>query len=115
MKRARQIKGIGQRNAAALLGVGHFTYMKWEKDQATPYPRYYPSIIAFVGYPPFPRPKTEGDELRYARLASGMTAQQAADECGVDESTWLSFERESRATLSETRRRLQEWSQSSQS
>ena len=72
-------------------------------------PRYYPATISFIGHAPFPHPETEGDELRYARLARGMTAQQAADECGVDEATWLAFERESRVTTSDVRKRLLHW------
>jgi DNA-binding XRE family transcriptional regulator len=102
------LKRIRQKDVAVILGIGHFTYMTWEKDQKTPFPRYYPHIIEWLGYDPFPKPETDGQELRQARLRRGMTAQQAADEVGVDQGTWLRFEND-RALMSEIRRKIIEW------
>ncbi len=109
LKQHRDKQKLRQKDIATILGIGHFTYMTWEKDQATPFPRYYPVIIDWLGYNPLPCPETEGDELRQARLKRGMTAQEAADDCGIDESTWLSFERATRETLPEVRKRLVGW------
>jgi DNA-binding XRE family transcriptional regulator len=88
LKRARQLKRIRQKDAAAMLGVGHFTYITWEKDQATPFPRYYPAIIKFVGYNPLPEGMTKGQRMQRDRLARGLTQEQAAEIAGIDESTW---------------------------
>ena len=112
LKQHRDKEKLRQKDAAAILGIGHFTYMTWEKDQKSPFPRYYPAIIDWLGYNPLPRPETEGHKLRYARLSRGMTAQEAAADIGMDESTWLSFENCTRASLSETHKRAAVWARS---
>lgn len=89
LKRARQIQGLRQKDAAALLGVGDFTYMTWEKDQKQPFPRYYPAIVAFVGYDPLPEPVTKGERLKRERLLRGLTSAQMATELGIDQGTLL--------------------------
>jgi hypothetical protein len=76
-----------------MLGVGHFTYMTWEKDKKRPFPRYYPAIIEWLGYDPLPEPKTEGARLRHDRLTRGLTSQQMADKMGIDQGTLLTRER----------------------
>jgi DNA-binding XRE family transcriptional regulator len=89
LKRARQLKGIRQKDAARILGVGHFTYMTWEKDQSVPFTRYYPTIVAFVGYDPQPAPVTEGERLKRERWLLGLTSQEMADCLGIDQGTLL--------------------------
>lgn len=89
LKRARQLKGIRQKDAAHLLGVGQFTYMTWEKDQSVPLPRYYPSIVTFVGYDPLPVPMTAGEQLKRERWLLGLTSQEMADRLGIDQGTLL--------------------------
>ena len=93
MKRARQIKGIRQKDAASELGVAHDTYMTWEKDQKAPLPRYVPKIFAFIGYDPLPLPTTEGERLRRERLLLGLTSQEMANALGCDQGTLLTRER----------------------
>jgi hypothetical protein len=75
-----------------MLGVGHFTYMTWEKDQKIPFPRYYPAIIKFVGYNPLPEGRTEGARRKHERLALGLTSSQMADGLGIDQGTLLKRE-----------------------
>jgi transcriptional regulator with XRE-family HTH domain len=89
LKRARQLKGIRQKDAARILGVGHFTYMTWEKDQKVPFARYYPTIVAFVGYDALPAPVTEGERLKRERWLLGLTSQEMADRLGIDQGTLL--------------------------
>ena len=74
--------------------MGHFTYVTWEKDQSVPFPRYYPGIVAFVGYDPLPAPVTEGDQLKRERLLLGLTSEQMADRLGIDQGTLLRRETE---------------------
>ena len=93
LKRARQIKGIRQKDAAAILGIGHFTYMTWEKDQKFPTVRYFPDIVSFVGYDPLPEPKTEGERMRRRRCLLGLTSLEMANQLGIDQSTLLMRER----------------------
>jgi DNA-binding XRE family transcriptional regulator len=81
-----------QKDAAIILGVRQFTYMSWEKDQKRPLPRYYPSIVSFVGYDPLPPPTSEGEEFRRERLLLGLTSQEMADRLGIDQGTVLKRE-----------------------
>jgi transcriptional regulator with XRE-family HTH domain len=89
LKRARQIQGIRQKDAACILGVGHFTYMTWEKDQKQPFARYYPAIVSFIGYDPLPEPTTDGGRQKRERLLLGLTSQEMADRLGIDQGTLL--------------------------
>jgi hypothetical protein len=75
-----------------VLGVGHFTYMTWEKDQKSPRPRFYPAILDWLGYDPLPIPKTEGQRLRHKRLMLGLTSSQMAERMGIDQGTVLARE-----------------------
>jgi DNA-binding XRE family transcriptional regulator len=92
LKRARQLKGIHQKDAATLLGICHFTYMTWEKDQKRPFPRYYPAIIKWLGYNPLPEGTNKGQQMQRDRLTRGLTQEQAAKVAGIDESTWCKRE-----------------------
>lgn len=93
LKRARQLKRIRQKDAADILGVGHFTYMTWEKDQKIPFPRHYPAIIEFIGYNPLPKPHSEGERLRHKRLNLGLTTKAMAKRLGIDQGTLLRREK----------------------
>lgn len=66
--------------------------MAWEKDQSTPFPRYYPVIIDWLGYSPLPEPQTRGEKLKHDRLTLGLTSQQMADRLGIDQGTLLTRE-----------------------
>jgi DNA-binding XRE family transcriptional regulator len=92
LKQNREKVKLRQKDVAAILGVGHFTYMTWEKDQKRPFPRYYPAIIDWLGYNPLPEPQTEGARLKHERIARGLTSQEMADSLGIDQSTLLKRE-----------------------
>jgi DNA-binding XRE family transcriptional regulator len=92
LKQHRSRAGLRQKDVAKIIGCGHFTYMTWEKDQAAPYPRYYPAVIEWLGYDPLPEPQSEGARLRQERLRLGLTSQQMADMLGIDQGTLLTRE-----------------------
>ena len=93
LKRERQLRKMFQRDVAKELGINQWTLIGWEKGtKQISQPSFFPRVIEWLGYDPFPKPRTEGEELRQARLRRGMTAQQAADKVGVDQGTWLKFE-----------------------
>lgn len=54
--------GLLQREVAQQLGVDKWTVLNWERGKTSPDVRYYPAIIEFLGYNPFPqgekRPKS---------------------------------------------------------
>lgn len=83
---------LRQKDAAANLGVGHFAYMTWEKDQSTPFPRGYPKIIKWHSYNPLPAAQTNGDTLRTNGLL-GFTFSKMADTLGIGQETLLTRER----------------------
>ena len=93
--RVRQLRGLRQKDAAAIIGIGQFTYMTWEKDQKQPFARYYPAIVSFVGYDPLPKPMTDGERLRRERWLLGLTSEQMADRLGIDQGTLLRREQRS--------------------
>ncbi len=92
LKQHRTKERLRQKDVAILLGIGHFTYMTWEKDQKSPFPRYYPAIIDWLGYNPLPDAQTNGAGLRRERLTLGLTSSQMANRLGIDQGTLLSRE-----------------------
>ncbi len=53
-------------------------------------------IIWWLGYVPFDSPKTLGEELWQIRMIRGITAAQASEEIGVDQSTYGRWEADKR-------------------
>jgi transcriptional regulator with XRE-family HTH domain len=76
-----------QREAAAMLGVTTETVLHWEKGQTEPPASAYPAILAFLGYDPFPEPRTVGERLKAKRRVLGLSIEKAALVLGVDPGT----------------------------
>jgi DNA-binding XRE family transcriptional regulator len=109
LKHERQLRKMFQRDVAKELCINQWTLIGWEKGtKQISQPSFFPRVIAWLGYDPFPIPKTEGEELRQARLRRGLTTRQAADEVGLDQGTWLRFETD-KVVQVEMRRRLVGW------
>lgn len=86
--RARRIDlRLGQRAAAAQIGVACDTLRNWESGRSEPEVRFLPALIEFLGHDPFPMPQTAGQAIRYKRLALGMSQQRLANLARVDEAT----------------------------
>lgn len=62
------------------------TLRKWGNGRI-PLPASYPKIIAFLGKAPWQEPRGLAQQLRCARLARGLTIEQAAVQLGVNPST----------------------------
>lgn len=75
------------------MGVNEWTYTNWEKAYYEPVDRFYPAIIAFLGYEPWPAPETLGEAMRAERRRRGLPLKRAAALVGVDEGTWMRWER----------------------
>jgi transcriptional regulator with XRE-family HTH domain len=84
---------LTQKQAAERLGVNPWTVLNWEKDHTEPPIESMPAIIRFLGYDPFPAPKTIPERLRAKRRAMGWSIKEAALQLGVDEGTWGAWER----------------------
>ena len=96
IKRERQLRGLRQCDVATELGVNTFTICNWENGQAVGRPRYYPIIIDWLEYDPFPEPQTIGQKLLQDRLRLGLTSQEMAQRNGVDQSVILKGEKSRR-------------------
>ncbi len=90
--KARHLRGWTQREAAQSMGSPVFTYSDWETGTHEPSVRFYPAIIAFLGYDPHPTPTTLPERLAAKRRALGLTIKEAAARVGVDEGTFARWE-----------------------
>jgi DNA-binding XRE family transcriptional regulator len=88
----RSETGLTQKEVAGQLRVNTWTYLLWETDRTTPTVRSCPSIFRFLGYDPFPPPKTLPDRIAAKRRQLGLSVATAADLVGVDEGTFRRWE-----------------------
>lgn len=93
IKGARLSRGLTQKQAAAILDVDSNTVFNWEKDKTDPPVTLIPRILQFLGYNPFPEPKTLSERMLAKRREMGWTIREAAEHLGVDPSTWGEWER----------------------
>jgi len=86
--------GLFQKDVGAFLRVDAFTVLNWEKDKTIPATRYLPRIVAFLGYDPFPAPRTLGERVVAARRRLGIPRKRLAHRLGVDEGALKRWEEE---------------------
>ena len=92
--RKRRLKlGLCQRELAQRLGVNPWTILNWEKRRTKPPIAFIPAIVRFLGYDPFPKPKTLAQHLLAKRREMGWSIKEAAEAIGVDPSSWGDWER----------------------
>jgi len=84
IRNRRQDLGLSQDQAADMIGVNTWTVLLWGQGRHTPTPRFYPSLIRFLGRDPWPQPRTLGERLCAERLRRGFTRRQLADLLQVD-------------------------------
>lgn len=80
----RRELGTSQEEAADAIGVNTSTVLLWEQGRYAPTPRFYPSLIRFLGREPWPEPRTIGERLQAERLRRGLTRKQLAAMLDVD-------------------------------
>lgn len=90
--RRRLSLGRTQTQAAFQLFANEWTYLLWETGKTTPSMRFYPAIFAFLGYDPFPPPKTPGKRILSHRRALGLSQKAAAEHMGIDPGTYSLLE-----------------------
>jgi len=86
-------KGQMQKEAALEIGVNSWTVMNWEKGHTEPVIASMPAILAYLGYNPFPIPKTLPEHMFAKRREMGWSIKEAAESIGVDPSAWGNWER----------------------
>lgn len=107
LRRRRIELGLTQKQAAAALGLSPFTVLNLEKDRTEAPITAYPVLIRWLGYGPFPAPKTLQERMRAARRNKGWTIAKAAARLGIDPATWGDWERTGRVAWERNTTRLQ--------
>ncbi len=92
LKRRRLGLGLFQKDVARQLHVGEWTYLKWEHDRTFPNIRMWPRVFRFLGFYPFPVPRTLSDRLIAFRRLNGLSRKGLAGQLGVDEGTLAKWE-----------------------
>lgn len=78
---------------AKLLGVNQWTLIGWETGrQVRVFARHEAAITHFLGYSPFPPPRTLGEAIRRKRRELGLTFRELATRLGWDEGTVRRYE-----------------------
>jgi transcriptional regulator with XRE-family HTH domain len=93
IRRVRLQRSLTQPEAARLLGVVPSALLNWEKGRKEPSIRAIPVVLGFLGYDPFPEPRTLPERLLAKRRSMGWTIREAARHAGVDPTTWGDWER----------------------
>ena len=75
------------REAGERMGTDEFTVINWEKGKTEPAIRFWPGIIAYLGYDPHPDPLTLGEHVRAERRRRGCSLAALAGELGFDPGT----------------------------
>ena len=92
LKKRRNELGLLQREVAEQLDVDPHSVTDWEKDHKKPEIRFWPALIAFLGYDPHPEPQTLGERLQATYRALGLSRKKAARQLGIDENTLQRYE-----------------------
>ena len=74
-----------QKDVGKQISVSARTIMNWEKSYSKPDIQYFPANLAFLGYYPFPEPKTLGEKIIAWRRQNGVTRKSLARQLGIDE------------------------------
>ena len=93
LKKRRLDLGLFQKNVAVRLGVDNSTILNWEHGKTQPPVRFLPRIIRFLGYDPYPAPRSLGENLVAKRRQLGLSRKRMAARLGVDEGTMKRWER----------------------
>lgn len=79
---------LTRNDLAKRLGTNGWTIKHWEEHLKLRIElRFFPRIVAFLGYNPLPPPRTRGEAIKRERTARGWSLKRFAKESGVDEAT----------------------------
>lgn len=93
LRKRRLVLGLTQKQAAKRLEINAWTVLNWEKGHSEPPFESIPAIVQFLGYNPFPEPRTLRERLLAKRRLMGWSIRKAAQNLGVDPGTWGDWER----------------------
>lgn len=93
LKKRRHELGLRQKDVAERLGVNEYTVCYWENNKKTPSIRYFPGIIEFLSYDPFPASLTLAEKLIACRRSLCFSRKKLANQLFLDEGTLARWER----------------------
>jgi len=85
LRKRRLDLGLTRKAAGAQLGVGPWTYTRWESGTMDIQVRYFPAIIGFLRYNPLPEPASFGEVVSRERKGKGLRRIALAQRIGVTE------------------------------
>jgi len=85
-------RGLLQRDVARLIGTNDHNIGTWETGRAMPIYASVPSILKFLGYDPYPEPKSAGDHIFLYRVRNGLSAKAFCKLARIDFRTLYAFE-----------------------
>ena len=90
--RRMQLK-LFQSDVAKIFDVCEDSITGWETGRSVPQIQYYPKLIEFLGYNPFPfETETLGGKIKKYRIEHGLSHKKFGEKIGVDASTVGSWE-----------------------
>lgn len=93
LKKGRLDLGLFQKDVASRLGVNESTILNWENNACAPAIRFIPRIVGFLGYDPYPVPRTLGEALLAKRRHVGLSRKRMAKTLAIDEGTLARWEK----------------------
>ncbi len=76
--------GLLQKDVAEILGADALSIKNWELGQHSPRVCFYPKIISFLGYEPFPPGETFPERLYAFRMRHGLSYKTFGKKYGCD-------------------------------
>ena len=94
MRTVRLDRKLSQSKVAKIIGVTTDTITNWELNRNEPTLKYASKIIKFIGYFPFEwKDEPLHIQMKYARMISGQTVKEMAEELNCDWSSLMRIER----------------------
>ena len=91
-KRRLQLR-LSQADVAKIFEVCEDSITGWENGRSIPQIQYYPKLIEFLGYNPFPiKTDTLGGRIKKYRIENGLSHKKLGEKIGVDASTISAWE-----------------------
>ena len=84
IRKKRMDSGLLQREVAEIIGVSTGAVELWELRNHEPHPHSWPCVISFLGYEPYPPPKTTAEKVKAVRRRLGLTSRELADRFQAD-------------------------------
>ena len=88
LKKRRLQLQLLQADVAKIFDVCEDSVTGWENERSVPQIQYYPKLIDFLGYNPFPvDTETLGGRIKKYRFEQGLSHKKLGEKIGVDAST----------------------------